>query len=151
MDIKPLPAIETHRDFLRNEGWLARMPEDFRHAILSKAWLKAYEAGATILNVGEEPRGLFGVAEGRLRLAIAPGDTAPLFAHLFKPGDWFGEVPALTRAHHVIGLVATRDSILLHVPNHALGDILRERPSAGNIWASWPWSILSFRWGSLQI
>ena len=120
---------DAARGLLRNEGWLSHTPERFRDAVLSKATLKRYAAGATIVTVGEEPRGLFGLAEGGLRVAIAPADSGPLFAHFFQPGSWFGEVPALTGQHYVVALAAARETTLLHLSNHALNDILREDPS----------------------
>ena len=106
------------------------MPERFREATLSKAVLKRCEPGSTIISAGEEPRGLFGVAEGGLRVAIAPDNSGPFYAHFFQPGSWFGEVPAITGRHYVIGLVAARETTLLHLPTHALNEILRDDPSS---------------------
>lgn len=123
-------AQDTARNMLRCEGWLSRMPERFREAVLSKTILKRFEPGATIITAGEEPRGLFGVAEGGLRVAIAPDDSGPFFAHFFQPGSWFGEVPAINGRHYVVGLVAARESVLLQLPTHSLNEILREDPGS---------------------
>ncbi|MBX9760715.1 MAG: Crp/Fnr family transcriptional regulator [Beijerinckiaceae bacterium] len=121
---------DTARGMLRSEGWLSRMPERFRETVLSKTVVKRFEPGATVVTAGEEPRGLFGVAEGGLRVSIAPDDSGPFFAHFFQPGSWFGEAPAITARHYLIGLVAARESTLVQLPTHALNEILREDPAA---------------------
>lgn len=120
-------ALQVWRDYLRKEGWLARMPERFREAVLSKTTITRYEAGSTVIEVGEPARGLFGLVQGRLHLSIPHIDPSPTW--LVKPGDWFGEIPALTGKQHVNHARATRDTVLLHVPTSALDEVLDADPA----------------------
>ncbi|MFN3892748.1 MAG: Crp/Fnr family transcriptional regulator [Beijerinckiaceae bacterium] len=120
---------EEARNLLARKGWLSGTPEHFRRAVLSKAVVKHYAQGASIIMVGDEPRGVFGLADGGLRVSIAPAEMEPVFAYFFQPGSWFGEVPAITGRPHLIGLEATRETTMLHLPNHAWQEIVREDPA----------------------
>lgn len=127
MDSQVPTALQVWRGYLRNEGWLARMPERFREAMLSRTTIKRYEAGSTVVEVGEPPRGLFGLVQGRIHLSIPHIDPSPNW--LVKPGDWFGEIPALTGKQHFNTARATRETVLLLVPTYALDEILDSDPA----------------------
>lgn len=119
---------EEARNLLRRHGWLSRTTTDFREAVLLKSQFRRLPAGETLFLAGEEPRGLYGLSTGALGAFIAPDDMLPVFAHFFQPGSWFGEIPALTGRHHVVGLQTTRETALLHLPMHALNELLSARP-----------------------
>lgn len=120
--------LEEAKGLLRQNGWLSRTPTNFRDAVYQRSHLKKLKAGETLFLSGDEPRGLYGLATGRLGAFIAPDETLPAFAHIFHPGSWFGEIPALTGRHHVVGLKTTSDASLLHLPTHALSEILTTTP-----------------------
>ena len=113
---------------LRRHGWLSRTTTEFREAIILKSQYRRLQAGETLFLAGEEPRGLYGLATGALGAFIAPDDMLPVFAHFFQPGSWFGEIPALTGRHHVVGLQTSRETALLHLPMHALSELVAAKP-----------------------
>lgn len=47
-------------------------------------------------------------------------ERAPYFAHVGRPGAWFGEGSALTDQPRQVGAVATRDATALHLPLPAI-------------------------------
>jgi CRP/FNR family transcriptional regulator, cyclic AMP receptor protein len=120
--------LEEARDLLRQNGWLSHTPANFRDAVYQRSHLKKLKAGETLFLAGDEPRGLYGLATGRLGAFIAPDETLPAFAYIFHPGSWFGEIPALTGRHHVVGLKTTSEATLLHLPAHALTEMLTANP-----------------------
>jgi CRP/FNR family cyclic AMP-dependent transcriptional regulator len=73
---------------------------------------------------------MYGVVSGALGVSVAPGEHGPYTAHLATSGAWFGEAAAFTRQPRRVGLTATRDTELLHLPLHAIDDIVRLDPGA---------------------
>jgi len=94
-----------------------------------------FKAGTHVYSIGDEPGGIFGLVSGGLSVSIAPGERGPYIAHFAAPGTWFGEGSAITRQPRRIGLTATRDSDLLHLPLHAIDEIVRRDPSAWRLFA----------------
>jgi CRP-like cAMP-binding protein len=78
---------------------------------------------------------MFGIVSGGLAVSIAPGEQGPYIAHFAMPGTWFGEAAAITRQPRRVGLTATRDSELLHLPLRAIDEIVRRDPSAWRLFA----------------
>jgi CRP-like cAMP-binding protein len=119
---------EKAKIFLRHNGWLSRTSTEFCDVVCQRSHVKKLHAGNILFLAGDEPRGLFGLVTGGLGAFIAPDNTLPAFAHLFHPGSWLGEIPALTGCHHVVGTQATRESTILHLPAQALNEILVANP-----------------------
>lgn len=111
-------------------GWLGRTPAEFRRAVLDRCLPKRFEAGKSIYSVGDEPGGIYGIVSGSLAISVAPRETGPYTAHFGTPGSWFGEAAAFTRQPRRVGLTATRDSLLLHLPLRAIDEIVGRDPLA---------------------
>src|SRR5271166_4633578 len=125
-----MPARVQAYDIVSREGWLSFTPEPFRRVVLDRCKLEAFSAGATIYSVGVPPGGMFGLLRGSFALSIAPGERGPYIAHFARPGTWFGEAAAFTDQPRRIGLAATRDSKLLHLPLHGIREIVAADPGA---------------------
>lgn len=123
------------REDVLNQGWLDHTPLTFRRAVLDRCRLEQFKAGTQIYAVGDEPGGMFGLVKGGLGVSIAPGERGPYIAHFAMPGTWFGEAAAITRQPRRVGLIATRDSELLHLPLHAIDEIVGRDPSAWRLFA----------------
>jgi CRP/FNR family cyclic AMP-dependent transcriptional regulator len=123
------------REDVFNQGWLSHTPLSFRRAVLARCLPEQFKAGARVYAVGDEPGGMFGIVSGGLGVSIAPGERGPYTAHFAMPGTWFGEVAAFTRQPRRVGLTATRDSELLHLPLRAIDEIVRLDPSAWRLFA----------------
>jgi CRP/FNR family transcriptional regulator, cyclic AMP receptor protein len=123
----------TTADIVFSRGWLSHTPVPFRHAVLEKCIPQHYKAGQSIYAIGDEAGGMYGIASGGLGISIAPQERGPYTALFATPGTWFGEICAFTRQPRKVGLVATRDSDLLHLPLRAIDDIARRDPAA------WRW------------
>lgn len=113
-----------------SRGWLRDTPVAFRSAVLERCRLEHFAAGTPIYSVGDEPGGMYGVVAGALGISVAPGEHGPYIAHLAISGAWFGEAAAFTRQPRRVSLTATRDTELLHLPMHAIDEIVRRDPGA---------------------
>jgi CRP/FNR family transcriptional regulator, cyclic AMP receptor protein len=112
------------------KGWLSRTPASFQRAVLDRCLLERFETGAPIYSIGDEPGGMYGIVSGSLAISVAPREMGPYTAHFATPGFWFGEAAAFTRQPRRVGVTATRDSVLLHLPLRAIDEIVRRDPSA---------------------
>ena len=126
-----MSRLDQAHEIVARQGWLSLAPPPFSRIVLDRCRLKVFKAGATVYSVGDPPGGMFGLLRGNVALSIAPGERGPyVVAHFAKPGAWFGEAAALTEQPRRIGLAVTRDSELLHLPLHAIREIVAADPGA---------------------
>ena len=124
----------SHRDsackVVASKGWLRHTPASFRLAVLERCRLEQFAAGTPVYSIGDEPGGMFGIVAGCLGVSVAPGEEGPYTAHFAMPGTWFGQAAAFTRQPRRVGLTATRETELLHLPLCAIDEIVRRDPAA---------------------
>jgi CRP/FNR family transcriptional regulator, cyclic AMP receptor protein len=122
--------MKAAHDLVSSVGWLSLTPPNFRRAVLERCTLQTFDAGEVVFIVGDNTAGIFGIAAGSVRISIAPSERGPNPIHLFQPGTWFGEAPALTGQVRMAGVDAARKSSLLHLPHSAIREIVRQNPAA---------------------
>lgn len=132
---KKMLPIAAARKIAIEDGWLSMTPPSFQGAVLDRCRLQRFEAGQSIFMAGDPPGGMFGLVSGGLAISIAPGERGPYFAHLARPGVWFGESSAITQQPRRIGLTATRDTQLLHLPLPKINEIVAKDPAAWRLFA----------------
>lgn len=125
-----MPDLQAAREIVLGHGWLGKTPPSFRCAVVERCRLERFAAGSPVYCVGDEPGGMYGIVAGCLGISVAPGEQGPYKASLATPGTWFGQSAAFTRQPRRIGLTATRDTELLHLPLRAIDDIVRRIPEA---------------------
>ena len=130
--------IHEARAVMRRSGWLSQTPKDFQGEVLERCLLQTVAAGQTIYAVGDPPGGMYGLVSGGLGVLIAPGERGPYFAHFARPGAWFGDAAALTRQPRRVGLAATRDTELLHLPLHEIDRLVGQDPELWRLFALVP-------------
>ena len=123
-------TIDAARKIVMDNGWLSQTPPSFQGVVLDRCRLEKYDAGQRIFMAGDPPGGMYGLVSGCLGISIAPGERGPYFAHLAKPGTWFGENSAIAERPRRIGLTATRDAQLLHLPLARINEIVAKDPAA---------------------
>jgi len=55
--------VVTRLGVLAEIGWLSRQPKDFQSLVARLGRWRSLDAGETIYHAGDEPEGLFGLAE----------------------------------------------------------------------------------------
>jgi CRP/FNR family transcriptional regulator, cyclic AMP receptor protein len=128
-------TLDAARKIASENGWLSQTPTRFQQVVLDRCRLQTYKARQSIYMVGDPPGGMFGLVRGGLGITVAPGERGPYFGHLARPGTWFGEAAAMTRQPRRIGLTATRDAELLHLPLSTIDEIVGIDPSAWRLFA----------------
>ena len=123
-------------DILATSGWLAETPGLFRDAVLGRCRLRRYRRGDAIYRAGDPAGGIYGLIEGGVGVELSPDDRAPYIGTFARPGFWIGEGSVLTRGPRLIGIRATRDSVLAYLPLAQWDAIVRSDPEA------WRWAAL---------
>ncbi len=119
---------EEGMGILRNRGWLAATPAEFRQAILSDSDWRRIEAGAPIQAGGEEEGELIGLARGIVEMRTIFGRADTPLMHLAHSVFWFGYVPILTGRPRGIAAAAKTSVWLARVPQAAVRAQLARRP-----------------------
>jgi CRP/FNR family transcriptional regulator, cyclic AMP receptor protein len=130
-----MPDLSEAREIVLEAGWLSLTPPPFQRSVLERCQLQTFTTGDAIYALGDPPGGMFGLVSGGLGITIAPNEIGPYFAHFARPGTWFGEAAAITGQPRRIGLMATRETELLHLPLHAIHEIVGKDPSAWRLFA----------------
>ena len=103
-------TVEAARKIAIDHGWLSQTPPSFQRMVLNRCRLQRFESEQSIYMAGDPPGGMYGLVSGGVGISIAPGEQGPYFAHLGRPGTWFGEASAILRQPRRVGLTATRDA-----------------------------------------
>jgi len=127
--------IVTAHEVVLRRGWLSLTPASFQRDVLNRCFLVRFEAGESIYVVGDPPGGMFGLVSGGVSVSIAPGERGPYFAHFAQPGTWMGEAAAITGQPRRVGLSATREAELLHLPLQEIHEIVDRNPEAWRLFA----------------
>ena len=128
-------SVEAARKTVSDHGWLSQTPPSFQSAVLDRCRLQSFESGQAIYVVGDPPGGMFGLVSGRVGVSIAPGEHGPYFAHLGRPGTWFGEVSAIFRQPRRVGLTATRGAELFYLPIEKIDELVARDSNAWRLFA----------------
>jgi len=131
-----MPLVETAKKVVIDKGWLSMTPPSFQRAVLDRCLLLTFRAGDSVYRLGDPPGGMFGLVSGGLGVAVGQGECSPYIGHFALPGAWFGEAAAITRQPRRIGLSATRDTQMLHLPLPKIDEIVTDDPTA------WRWLAL---------
>jgi CRP-like cAMP-binding protein len=128
-------SISAARTIVMNNGWLSLTPPSFQEVVVDMCRLLTFNAGQTIYMAGDPPGGMYGLVSGGVAIAIAPGERGPYFAHLARPGTWFGEAAAISRQPRRVGLSAIRHAELLYLPLSKIEEIVARDPAAWRLFA----------------
>jgi CRP-like cAMP-binding protein len=113
----------TLADFDRLAGHLpalSRLDADQRRALLAAASVREIPAGATIVGVGEVGDAAYFILDGRAAAGTPEADGGYRSLSSMEPGDFFGEIAALTGSRRTATVVAEEPSTIVEVPAAAL-------------------------------
>lgn len=123
---KPSPAPSLRE--LADIGWLARQPSEFRDRMARIGRWERVARGTPIYVVGETPKAIYGLAEGRLDISIPIGPDDEVVVHRAPPGLWIGDGALLSGMPRVLSVRAASDCRLFRIPRGALARVLDEHP-----------------------
>lgn len=113
---------------IRSGLWFRSLPSDLQQRLLAAAFVRPLAVGERLFAKGDPPDGLYGVAEGGVRITtLAPSGKEALLAIVEAP-QWFGEIALFdgqARTHDAWGELP---STLLHVSQASLLALLSAQP-----------------------
>jgi CRP-like cAMP-binding protein len=86
--------------------------------------------GGIVMNEGDPGTSLFIIARGSVRILVMGGHGRPFEIRRLDPGDFFGELAALTGKPRSATVVAVADCELLEIDRWALERLVEARPAA---------------------
>ncbi|MGH9524243.1 MAG: cyclic nucleotide-binding domain-containing protein, partial [Terriglobales bacterium] len=81
---------------------------------------------SVIFTPGDTAEGAYVIMSGRVRLAIAPDNRAPVWSRTLVPGSVFGLAAAINGNTQILSATAEEDSVLIFVERSALIAAMRE-------------------------
>lgn len=114
----------------RTSPWLAAQSRDFVDALLSAARLRDLPAGATVIDADGRETGLHFLVQGCIQLTVPRPHQEVSLAHILLPGEWFGEVSALSGLGSPGEYRARGRCVTLSVPRMELVRLQRRSPLA---------------------
>lgn len=116
---------------LASRGWFAEIDPKLGAAIIDAGRIIEFRRGEALYHPGDEPGGMYGVAEGGVVLSTLGRDDLPVAGHIVRPCSWFGYGSVFDRQRRMLIPTANEASLVLYV---SLGDLEKLRaafPSSG--------------------
>lgn len=115
------PSTLERVPFFRGAGPAAR------RELAARSVLRRFAAGEVLWTAGGEPRGLFVVLEGRVRVVRSTGGRQHVL-HVEEPGGTLGEVPLFGGGRYPATAVAAEETTCVAVGRDALHAAIRADP-----------------------
>ncbi len=121
------------RALLDRVDFLAPVEPALRGAVAERARVVRFGRGEVVLRQGDTAAGAFYVvADGEIALRVAAADGGDREVSRLGPGEFFGEMGALTGDPRAATAVAVRDSALVAVDRDAFAELFRRAPEAAS-------------------
>jgi CRP-like cAMP-binding protein len=114
--------------FLCRTGWLSDQQGVFQDWIMASAVWRHIEPKSVVFLAGDEPDGLYGLAEGAVDLSVPIMGSEPVSISRGDPGFWIGEAAILAGTRRAVSVSAILPSTLVFVPRKKLLVKLRQHP-----------------------
>jgi len=126
--IEAAPTASPDLEFLRRGRWFGSLPAVLQSIIGERAISRSYGKGASIIEEGAPPRGLFALLEGRVHVVRGLGESELALIHVGEPGMWFGEHGSLSGRPALASIVATTNVRTLLLPVVEFQRIVADEP-----------------------
>jgi CRP-like cAMP-binding protein/sugar phosphate permease len=114
---------------------LSRLDAEQRRALVQAASVRDVPAGATIVDVGDAGDAAYFILDGRAAAGTPEADGGYRSLSSMGPGDFFGEIAALTGSRRTATVVAEEDTTIVEVPAPALRALMAV-PELGSLFLS---------------
>jgi CRP/FNR family transcriptional regulator len=105
------------------------LPADQLEAIKKIAIEKQINKGEIVVSEGDEGRGFFVIAEGRVKVFKVSAEGKEQILHIFGPGQPFGEVPVFAGQRFPANAQAIEKAKVLFLPRAAIVELITANPS----------------------
>jgi CRP/FNR family transcriptional regulator, cyclic AMP receptor protein len=121
-------SLHRYRSQLETTAWFRGIPEALRDYLVSRSQLVTLEKGEFLYRRGDQSYGLYAVLAGALAFGSVGPDGKEALLAVLGPTAWIGEISlfdGLPRPHDASAVSRT---LLLHVPENALQELLDSEP-----------------------
>jgi CRP-like cAMP-binding protein len=112
--------------------YLRNLSRADREALARVCEIRRVPDGARLFSEGVEPKGIFLILDGRVRLVRSSSNGREQVLHEEGAGATLGEVPVFDGAGYVASAVAVGDVTVCFVPRPALLDVLERNPASAS-------------------
>ena len=117
-----------YRTQLETTPWFRGLPAELRDYLVSHASLVTLERGEFLYRRGEPSCGLYAVLGGALAIGTVGVDGKEALLAVLGPTAWVGEISLFDGLPRPNNATAVTRTLLLHVPESALKDLLDATP-----------------------
>jgi CRP/FNR family transcriptional regulator len=121
--------VKTILDILCEIPLFSGLPQDQLKEIQQIVMDRRYARGQTIFSEGDDGKGFFVVAAGRVKIFKVSTEGKEQILHIFGEGEPFGEVPVFSGQSFPANAEALTESHLLFFPRAAFMDLIAGHPS----------------------
>ncbi len=118
---------------LRRQGWLSGVPDEFGRELVSRGALRKADTGEYVHRASNPQDGLRGILSGAFAIEMAPFERGPNLLHLFRTGDWMGEIELIKGLPNVVSVKATRPGAYIHIATSDIEELALANPE------TWRW------------
>lgn len=110
-------------------GWLASQSKDFQDWAAEVGRWRRFGAGQFVYQAGDTADGLYGLAAGSIAITFPLVAEEPVSIYRAEVGFWVGDAAELAEIPRMVSLMAATESKLLHLPSHAIQQLLSDHPA----------------------
>ncbi len=121
-------ATEDRLGILARAGWLSRQPCDLQQIVARIGRWRRFDAGEVIYLAGDEPDGLYGLAEGVLEISFPLVGDEPVAIHRAETGFWIGEAAILAGQMRMVSLTAVTECLVFFVRAAKVRRVINDAP-----------------------
>lgn len=118
-----------YRELLRSGRWFQALSAEEQAGLLSIALLLQVPARGRLFSRGDAPSGLYAMLSGSIRITASTDSGREALLTLAEPPGWFGEIGVFDDGPRTHDAIADEDSVVLHVPQAPLLELLGRVPS----------------------
>jgi CRP-like cAMP-binding protein len=121
-------SLHRYRSQLETTPWFLGLPVELQDYLISHASLLTLEKGQFLYRRGEQSYGLYAVLGGALAFGTVGVDGKEALLAVLGPTAWLGEISLFDGLPRPNDATAVSRTLLLHVPEAALRDLLDTAP-----------------------
>jgi CRP/FNR family cyclic AMP-dependent transcriptional regulator len=121
-------SLHRYRSQLETTPWFRGLPVELQDYLVSQASLLTLEKGQFLYRRGEQSYGLYAVLGGALAFGTVGVDGKEALLAVLGPTAWLGEISLFDGLPRPNDATAVSRTLLLHVPEAALRDLLDSTP-----------------------
>lgn len=121
-------SLHRYRSQLDTTSWFRGLPVELQDYLISRANLVTLEKGQILYRRGEQSYGLYAVLGGGLAFGTVGADGKESLLAVLGPTAWIGEISLFDGLPRPNDASAVSRTLLLHVPEAALQELLDTTP-----------------------